>query len=269
MPASERSRLSGLVTERFLSLPEVRSARSLFAFWSFGSEVSTTGLIEALDDRGVRVALPRIADGDLEAVSYRPGDPATEAAFGALEPAGDACVDPTSIDVVATPARRVRPPREAGRVRRWVLRSVPAAHEAGHGEDRARVRRASASGRRVVAGGPCRPERRCHRDRGGNDPVSSGAVMSCARPGPWRATLRLEQPFNRLVEPRSTAPACGRRQGGRHRCRAGRPRSMRSPRRRPPGSWRRPGGCGSRTTATSTPSTGPCAKVSACGTSRR
>ena len=103
MPATERSRLSGLVTERFLSLPEVRSARSVFAFWSFGSEVSTTGLIEALDDRGVLVALPRIVDGDLEAVSHRPGDPTTETAFGALEPAGDVVVDPTSIDVIATP----------------------------------------------------------------------------------------------------------------------------------------------------------------------
>jgi 5-formyltetrahydrofolate cyclo-ligase len=103
VPATERSRLSVAVTRRFLSLPEVRSARAVFAFWSFGSEVSTAGLIEALDERGVRVTLPRIVDGDLEAVSHRPGDATTEAAFGALEPAGDDVVRPTSIDVVATP----------------------------------------------------------------------------------------------------------------------------------------------------------------------
>ena len=43
------------------------------AFWSFGSELDTVPLIEALHARGVRVALPRIVEGDLEPRAYRAG----------------------------------------------------------------------------------------------------------------------------------------------------------------------------------------------------
>lgn len=103
MPEAERARLGAVVTERFLSLPEVRAAHAVLAFWSFGSEVPTGPLIEALVARGAMIALPRIVGGELEARTYRPGDRVTETTFGALEPAGGTRVEPASIDVVATP----------------------------------------------------------------------------------------------------------------------------------------------------------------------
>jgi 5-formyltetrahydrofolate cyclo-ligase len=75
------------------------------AFSSFGSELPTTQLIEALDAAGVKVVLPVIVDGEIEAHAFRPGDPTTVTHFGAREPA--ACheaVSPTAIDAVVVPA---------------------------------------------------------------------------------------------------------------------------------------------------------------------
>ena len=100
----ERDRLGALVIERALGLPEVVSARTVMAFWTFGSELPTMPLIEALVAGGVRVALPCIADGDLEARTWRPGDPTTTTSFGAQEPAGGVVLDPNDVDVVITPA---------------------------------------------------------------------------------------------------------------------------------------------------------------------
>jgi 5-formyltetrahydrofolate cyclo-ligase len=84
-------------------LPEVVRARTILAFWSFGSELSTAPLIEALDSRGVTVALPVIVEGALEARTYRPGEPTTVTRFGAREPAGGRRLDPQEIDAVITP----------------------------------------------------------------------------------------------------------------------------------------------------------------------
>lgn len=104
MPLPERERASARIAERVLGLPEVERASTVMAFWSFGSEVDTASLIAGLHARGVRVALPRIVDGDMEARTWAPGDPATETAFGAREPSGGEALDPSVIDVVVTPA---------------------------------------------------------------------------------------------------------------------------------------------------------------------
>jgi 5-formyltetrahydrofolate cyclo-ligase len=104
MPATARAGASLEIAQRFLALPEVVAARTVLAFWSFGSELSTTPLIERLHGSGTRVALPRIVDGELEAGDYSPGDPVTETSFGAFEPVAGAAIDPAAIDVVAVPA---------------------------------------------------------------------------------------------------------------------------------------------------------------------
>lgn len=104
IPSAERDRLAAEVTRRFLELPEVEGAGTVMTFWTFGSELSTMPLIDALHAAGVRVTLPRIVEGDIEPVTYAPGDPTTETAFGALEPSGGDVLAPTDIDVVATPA---------------------------------------------------------------------------------------------------------------------------------------------------------------------
>jgi 5-formyltetrahydrofolate cyclo-ligase len=104
LTSGERERLGGLVTARVFELPEVRAAGTVMAFWAFGSELPTLPLIEALVDRGVRVVLPRIVDGELEPRTWRPGEPTTSTPFGALEPAGGNVLEATDVDVVITPA---------------------------------------------------------------------------------------------------------------------------------------------------------------------
>jgi 5-formyltetrahydrofolate cyclo-ligase len=111
---AERALRGELVVARFLSLPEVAAARTVMVFWSFGSEVPMDPLIGRLVDSGVTVALPKIAGGQLEPRTWRPGEPVTDTHFGAREPAAGALVDPAAIDVVAVPG--VAFDREGGRV---------------------------------------------------------------------------------------------------------------------------------------------------------
>ena len=103
MPGSEREQASRRIAEQVMSLPEVQRASTVMVFWSFGSEPDTTPLIEGLHRRGVRIALPRIVDGDLEARAFAPGDNVTMTPFGAYEPAEGDRIDPAAIDVVVTP----------------------------------------------------------------------------------------------------------------------------------------------------------------------
>ncbi|MGZ5295339.1 MAG: 5-formyltetrahydrofolate cyclo-ligase [Actinomycetota bacterium] len=103
MSAAERERASARIVDRLLMLPEVERASTVMAFWSFGSEPDTGRLVEALHARGVRVALPRIVDGEMEPHTYTPGDAVTETSFGAREPSAGEELDPSAIDVVVTP----------------------------------------------------------------------------------------------------------------------------------------------------------------------
>jgi 5-formyltetrahydrofolate cyclo-ligase len=104
MPVSEREERSARIAERVMSLPEVDRASTVMAFWAFGSEPDTTPLIAALHARGVRVALPKIVDGDLQLRAFVPGDPVTMTSFGAGEPVDGEAIDPSEVDVVVTPA---------------------------------------------------------------------------------------------------------------------------------------------------------------------
>ena len=104
MPVSEREDRSARIAERVMSLPEVGRASTVMAFWAFGSEPDTAPLIAALHARGVRVALPKIVEGDLQLRAFVPGDPVTMTSFGAGEPVDGEVIDPSEIDVVVTPA---------------------------------------------------------------------------------------------------------------------------------------------------------------------
>jgi 5-formyltetrahydrofolate cyclo-ligase len=99
-----RAAAGGAVAARFIGLAEVRHARTVMAFWSFGSELPTEPVLRALDERGITIALPAIVEGDLEPRAYRPGDAVTPTSFGAFEPSNGRIVSPADIDVVATPA---------------------------------------------------------------------------------------------------------------------------------------------------------------------
>jgi len=110
----DRRARSAAITERFMALPELGSTRTVMAFWSFGSEVDTSGLIEALHAAGKRVVLPRVDGREVAAVVYVPGDPTAATSFGAMEPTSAEIVRPTEIDVVIAPG--VAFDRNGGRV---------------------------------------------------------------------------------------------------------------------------------------------------------
>lgn len=99
----DRAARSLAVARAVLALPEVASARAVMVFSSFGSEVDTAPIVEALLADGRRVALPRIEQGNIVPVDYRTGDPMRPAAFGMDEPAGHDIVAPDELDVVVTP----------------------------------------------------------------------------------------------------------------------------------------------------------------------
>jgi 5-formyltetrahydrofolate cyclo-ligase len=91
------------IADRFVTLPEVRSANVVMLFSSFGSEVPTGPLLERLHDLGIVAALPRIEGADLVPVPYAPGDPVRPTSFGAFEPIGAEGVEAVSLDVVGVP----------------------------------------------------------------------------------------------------------------------------------------------------------------------
>jgi 5-formyltetrahydrofolate cyclo-ligase len=140
MSTSERDRSTTRIVDHVLSMPEVGRASTVMAFWSFGSEPDTAPLVEALDSRGVRVALPRIVGGDMDAYAYAPGDAVAATSFGASEPSTGEGLDPSAIDVVVTPAvafdrsgRRVG--YGGGFYDRFFLRTRPEALRIGIGFD--------------------------------------------------------------------------------------------------------------------------------------
>lgn len=103
LSADERTTKSEAIASRVLSLSEVRAARTVLAFWSFGSEVETSALIERLHRAGKRVLLPRVEGGDVVVVAYAPGDPVAAASFGAMEPSAVEVEEPGSVDLVIAP----------------------------------------------------------------------------------------------------------------------------------------------------------------------
>ncbi len=100
---TDRQHLAAQVEDRLFAMPEVREARTVMLFASFGSEIPTDRMVRRLDAEGRTVLLPFVADGELGAARYRPGDPTTSSAFGPMEPAARLPVDPSGIDVVLLP----------------------------------------------------------------------------------------------------------------------------------------------------------------------
>ena len=92
---------------RFLALPQVERAHTIFAFWGIpGREPETARLIRELIARGKRVGLPRmLPEHGMEVRLYEPDRPLTEVAFGICEPGEDSPLFPREeIDLALVPA---------------------------------------------------------------------------------------------------------------------------------------------------------------------
>ena len=77
--------------ERFLALPQVAAARTIFAFWGIpGKEPDTAWLIGELVRRGKTVGLPRmLPEHRMEVRRYDPDRPLVKVSFGISEPGED------------------------------------------------------------------------------------------------------------------------------------------------------------------------------------
>jgi 5-formyltetrahydrofolate cyclo-ligase len=91
------------VEQRLFSLPALQAARTVLVFYSFGSEISTRGIIGRLLEEGRTVLLPFMEAEEMAAAELRPGDVAVHTRYGPKEPANRVPVDPGEIDVVITP----------------------------------------------------------------------------------------------------------------------------------------------------------------------
>lgn len=90
---------------RLLVHPSLRMAglRTVIAFWSFGSEISTHGLIGNLQQRGIRVLLPYRYGVATHVAELAPGDEPVPSAYGPREPPRRTPVAAGEADVVIAP----------------------------------------------------------------------------------------------------------------------------------------------------------------------
>lgn len=92
---------------RFLALPQVEAAKTIFAFWGIpGREPDTARLIGELVRRGKTVGLPRMLPGRrMEVRRYDPDRPLVKVSFGISEP-GEDCplIRREDIDLALVPA---------------------------------------------------------------------------------------------------------------------------------------------------------------------
>ncbi len=103
----ELVRSDAALFERFLALPQVEAARTVFAFWGIpGREPDTSKLIAALLERGKQVYLPRmLPEHRMEVRRYDPDRPLVPASFGILEPGTDCpAASPEALDLALVPA---------------------------------------------------------------------------------------------------------------------------------------------------------------------
>jgi 5-formyltetrahydrofolate cyclo-ligase len=82
----------------------MEAARTVMLFYSFGSEVGTSGMAARVLGSGKRLLLPFLDEAaGMEAAEVKPGTSLTVTPYGPREPAHRVAVDPREVDVVITP----------------------------------------------------------------------------------------------------------------------------------------------------------------------
>ena len=114
LDTAERSRLSHVITEKLLTLPELGHARCVLAYLSFGSEFDTYPFVSALLSRDCTLVLPRIDLARHSLTLYRVNDPDAETlpgVWGIREPDPQRCAvaDTGGIDAVLVPGLAFTP----------------------------------------------------------------------------------------------------------------------------------------------------------------
>ena len=106
IPQEELTRSDDALFARFLALPQVQQAKTIFAFWGIPErEPDTVELVRQLAERGKVVGLPRMLPGrGMEVRGYASDRPLVPAAFGLLEPDEQApLLERAAIDLILVP----------------------------------------------------------------------------------------------------------------------------------------------------------------------
>lgn len=138
IPPADRRRLASLVERRLEELPEIGAAETVLLFYSFGSEIETRRIVTRLHDRGIRLLLPYLEEGGMEAAEVRAGDDLVSSSYGPKEPSRRVAVDPAEIDVVVAPGLAFDPRGRrlgygGGHYDRYLRRLGPGAFRVGIG----------------------------------------------------------------------------------------------------------------------------------------
>ncbi len=84
-PARQQKNLA--IQQNLLSLAEIQTAKSIFCFISYGTEVNTHGIIDQLLANGKRLAVPKIMDsGQMIAVHFQGWEELEPGQLGILTP---------------------------------------------------------------------------------------------------------------------------------------------------------------------------------------
>lgn len=103
IPPGERVERSAAAAGRLLGVAALAEAPTILVFASFGSEISTTDIVDRLVSAGRRVLLPYLAGPDMRVAEFRPGDRLVETDYGPREPPSRLAVDPAEVDAVVVP----------------------------------------------------------------------------------------------------------------------------------------------------------------------
>lgn len=93
--------------EKFLAMPQVQKANTIFAFWGIaGKEPDTKKLIAKLVAQGKKIGLPRmLPEHQMEVRLYDPEKPLVPVGFGISEPGLDCPIlEKKDIDLILVPA---------------------------------------------------------------------------------------------------------------------------------------------------------------------
>lgn len=103
IPPEGRESRSRAIRGLLLGLEEIRDARTIFIFISYGSEVDTHVLLNHFLDAGKELAVPRIIDSrEMIATPFTGWDDLVRGQLGILTPRGDQPY-PGEIDIAVTP----------------------------------------------------------------------------------------------------------------------------------------------------------------------
>jgi 5-formyltetrahydrofolate cyclo-ligase len=103
IPEEDRARMAEAAEEHLFSIPELAAAGTVMLFYSFGSEIQTSRIVQRLIAGGKRVLLPFLGSGGMEAAQVTAEDELGDTTYGPKEPLDRVAVDPGEVDVVVAP----------------------------------------------------------------------------------------------------------------------------------------------------------------------